>query len=119
MISPLAVSVALLAISLLGNAILLGQWRQAEDAAIRAEEGRTGAMAAAQNCGEAVKALQDAAEKQRAEAQAAIEAAQKVAARQRRIAEAERRRPQAVPGNACASAAVETREWLERRRAGE
>lgn len=119
MISPFTISAALLGISLLGNAVLLGQWRQAEDAAIRAEEGRANANAAAQTCGEAVKQLQVAAEQQARAAQAAIEDAQRAAAQQRRIADRERRRTQAVPGDSCASAAVETREWLERRRAAE
>lgn len=109
----------LLALSVLGNVGLTRAYLTKRDSLARIEEARANAMAAATSCGESVKQLQAIAEKQAKASAAAIEAAQKYAGQQRRAAEAERRRAQAVPGDACASAQVETREWLERRRAND
>lgn len=110
-----ALGVALLA-SIAGNALLFDAFVEAREGAAKIEQARKSAMDAAESCGAAVIKLQEAATKQANDAKAAIEAAQRFAGEQRRAAELERRRRQAVPGNACASAEVETREWLQRRR---
>lgn len=74
------------------------------------------AQDAAKACSAAVDELRTAAERQAKAAAAAIADAKRQAATAAVRADAERNRPQAVPGNACASAEVETREWLQRRR---
>lgn len=106
---------ALLALSVLGNVGLGRAYMAQHERLARTEEAREQALGAATKCGDAVRQLQDTAKRQADEAKTAIEAAQKFAGQQRKAAEAERRRAQAVPGNACASAEVETREWLLRR----
>ena len=104
-----------LAASLAANLALLHVTLDARERAAKAEEAQQAAVATAKKCGESVRQLQLIGERQRQDAQAEIEAARKTATDQRKIAERERRRPQAVPGNDCASAEVETREWLQRR----
>lgn len=74
------------------------------------------AQDAAKACSAAVDDLRTAAERQAKAAAAAIATAKREAASANSRADAERNRPQAVPGNACASAEVETRDWLQRRR---
>jgi len=74
------------------------------------------AQDAAKACSAAVDDLRTAAERQAKTAAAAIATAKREAASANSRADAERNRPQAVPGNACASAEVETRDWLQRRR---
>lgn len=109
----------LLVVSVAGNALLFDAIGEARARVARVEEARASAIDAAQACGASVRQLQEVVQRQQIEAKAVIDAAQKFAGQQRKVAEAERRRAQAVPGNACASAEVETREWLQRRRAAQ
>lgn len=115
--ATLVVGVAL-AVSLGTNVLLLKKWSDAKAETAAAREALSTAMAAATTCDRAVQALQDAAKRQAEESKAAIEAAQRFAGQQTAAAERERQRAQAVPGNACASLEVETRDWLKRRREG-
>lgn len=117
--NPITVAIGvMLAASLAGNALLISTTNELREKAARIEQARANAMQAAENCGKAVRQLQESARRQAEEAKAAIEAAQRFAGEQRRAAERERNRAQAVPGDACASAQVETREWLQRRQGG-
>lgn len=109
---------AALAVSVTGNLWLFDSWQDAEADAVRATEQRDQANTAAKACSDGVGKLRDAGEAQHKAAMAAIEQARIEARKAYGAADAERNRPQAVPGDACASADVETREWLERRRAG-
>lgn len=77
---------------------------------------RDTARGAATACSDATEALADLATKQKdAGAQLLKDAKAKALTLEQR-ANAERSRSQAVPGNACASAAQETAEWLTKRR---
>lgn len=106
----------LLATSMAGNAYLYSALGDARDRATRADSGRATAVAAAQTCSNYVGKLSDAA-KQRAEAaKPLIEAAQAKADLANIAADAEIQRAPAVPGDACASAEAENREWLQKRR---
>lgn len=100
--------VALLA-SLGLNVLLFDNWQDAREEVKQAS-------AAAKSCSDSVAALRTASEKQAEQAQADIDAAMLRAKDAEARATYELRRKPAVPGNACASAQVETREWLERRR---
>lgn len=108
---------ALLAASLAGNLWLFDSWQDAEADAVRAVEQRDTANAAAKSCSDGVDKLRTDQETQHKAAMAAIAAARKEAQKAYGAADAERNRQPAVPGDACASAEVETREWLQRRRA--
>jgi len=108
---------AALAVSVTGNLWLFDSWQDAKTDAVRATEQRDTANAAAKSCSDGVGKLRDAGETQHKAAMAAIEQARLAAVKSYKDAEKERTRPQAVPGDACASAEVETREWLQRRRA--
>lgn len=108
---------ALLAASLAGNLWLFDSWQDAEADAVRAVEQRDTANAAAKSCSDGVGKLRTDQETQHKAAMAAIAAARKEAQKAYGAADAERNRQPAVPGDACASAEVETREWLQRRRA--
>lgn len=77
------------------------------------------AQDAAKACSAAVDELRASAERQAKQAADAIAAARRNAVAAGRRADAERNRAPAVPGDACASAAVESREWLQRRRAAQ
>jgi biopolymer transport protein ExbB/TolQ len=110
-----ALGVALLA-SVAGNALLVSSMNELRETAGQLEQARGQAMAAAQSCGDAVEKLMESSKRQRDSAEAAIEAARKEGLQAGIKAGRERNRPQAVPGNACESAEVETREWLLRRR---
>lgn len=83
-----------------------------------AAEGRYRAAAGqASACDDATEDLMEAGAKQKAAGAKAITAARELALTWEQRANAERSRPQAVLGDACASAAQENREWLEKRRA--
>lgn len=108
---------ALLAASAAGNLWLFDSWQDAKDDAVRAIEQRDQANTAAKACSAGVDKLRADQEAQHKAAMAAIEAARRAALKAYGAADAERNRRPAVPGDACASAEVETREWLQRRRA--
>lgn len=107
---------AVLALSLAGNAMLARGYMHQREQVAKTEEARAQAVDAATTCGESVRAMGRASEEQRKTAEAAIAAAAKTARDAGRRADAERNRAQAVPGDACASAQVENREWLQARR---
>ncbi len=106
----------LLATSAAGNAYLGHLYLAKRDEAIKLAEQRDAAKDAAKACSDGVNKLRTDQEAQHKAAMAAIAAARKEAQKAYGAADAERNREQAVPGDACASAAVETREWLQRRR---
>lgn len=107
----------LLATSAAGNAYLSHLYLAKRDEAIKLAEQRDAAKDAAKACSDGVNKLRADQEAQHKAAMAAIEAARRAALKAYQAADTERNRPQAVPGDACASAEVETREWLQRRRA--
>lgn len=115
--NPITVAIGvLLAASLAGNAFLFDALGESREEATRADAGRLTAAAAAQSCSNYVGKLSADAKTQADQAQAAIDAAKEEARKANLRAGGERNRTQAVPGNACASAQVETREWLQNRR---
>lgn len=116
--NPLLIVGVLLMASLAGNGLLFVQLDREQKETVRAREALGTAMAAARTCDQAVAALQDAARAQAEIAARQIERARTEAMTANQRAEAERRRPPAVPGNTCASAETENREWLQRRRQG-
>jgi hypothetical protein len=71
----------------------------------------------AKACSDGVAQLREQIVAQRNAHAAQLAAARAQAQRKLQQAAAERSRVQAVPGDVCASAAVETREWLQRRAA--
>lgn len=105
-----------LAVSMAGNAWLVGAYLDKRDDATAAANERANAQAAAQACSDATDQLRTNAADQAKAAQAAVAAARAAARSANARADAERNRVQAVPGDACASAEVETREWLQQRR---
>lgn len=113
----IAVLGLLLATSAVGNAYLGQMYLAKRDEAIRLGDRLDQAQTAAQACSDGVDKLRTDQEAQHKAAMAAIYAARRAALKAYQAADAERTRPQAVPGDACASAEVETREWLQRRRA--
>lgn len=114
----IAVLGVLLAVSIGGNALLASAYMETREQAALNERARKTAADAAGSCSAGVKRLQDAA-KQQADAHAkALDAAREAGRQAGLKAAGERNRPQAVPGDACASATVETREWLLRRQGG-
>lgn len=116
--NPLLIVGALLMASLAGNGVLMVRLDSQTKATIRAQEALGTAMTAARTCDKAVAQLQDAARAQAELAARQIDRARTEAITANQRAEAERRRPPAVPGNACASAEAENRDWLQRRRQG-
>ena len=105
----------LLAVSVAGNALLASAYMETREKAALTERARKTAADAAGACSAGVKGLQDAG-KQQAEAHAkALDAAREAGRQAGLKAGKERFRQPAVPGDACASATVETREWLQRR----
>lgn len=116
--NPLLVVGVLLMVSLAGNGVLFVQLDNAQKETVRATEALNTAMAAARTCDQAVQALQEAARAQAEQAARQIDRARTEAITANQRAEAERRRTPAVPGNACASAEAENRDWLQRRRQG-
>lgn len=107
-----------LTLSLGANVWLASQYLEARDETSRMDERRAGAQAVATACSEGVEKLAQAQDNHSKAVMAAIERARLEASKAYGKANVERNRPQAVPGDACASAQVETREWLERRRSG-
>lgn len=105
-----------LAVSLAGNAWLF--WtvsdQREEIGAVNADKANI--TAAAQACSDGVADIQKQSQLQIELAQKQITAARQAATQANRRADRERNRPQAVPGDECASAAVESREWLRSRR---
>ena len=75
------------------------------------------AVEAAKLCSQGVDRLNEAIAGQRAQHEAAIEAARLEGIEAGKRAQAERGRKQAVPGDVCASAKAENDEWVKRRRA--
>jgi hypothetical protein len=108
-----------LAISLAANVFF--SWRVTDLRADlqTAREKTAAASTAAKVCSTAVQDLSANAERQAKQAAAAIASARRDAQDAGRRADAERNRAPAVPGNSCASAEVETRDWLQARRAGQ
>lgn len=114
--NPCVAAGVLLACSVAGNALLWDALAEARDEAAKTEERRRNADALAKVCTKAVDDLRAAAEEQAMAARDAIAKAQAAARTAAQRADRERNRGQAVPGDACASAQVETAEWLQRRR---
>lgn len=108
----------LLAVSVAGNAFVGKAYLDVRDRANLAERARDTAASAAGACSRGVVLLREAGQRQVAENRAAIDAAHAAGVEAGRRAAGERNRPQAVPGNACASAQVETDDWLKRRQGG-
>ncbi len=78
---------------------------------------RDNALGAATACSDATEALAELAKTRQAAGDKLLQDAKAKALTLEQRANAERSRQQAVPGNACASAAQETAEWLTKRRA--
>lgn len=112
-----AVLGGLLLASMAGNAWLFSEVGDAREAAGQAENARVNASEAAKACDRGVADLQTKVLQQAADAADAIEAARAEGLEAGRRAQAERTRPQAVPGKVCESAAAETGDWLKRRQA--
>ncbi|MGD9599911.1 MAG: hypothetical protein AB7P94_16735 [Steroidobacteraceae bacterium] len=108
----------LLMASLAGNGVLWVALDREQKETVRAREAFGTAMAAATTCDRAVIELQNTARQQAEIAAARIDRARTEARSANERAELERRRTPAVPGNACASAETENREWLQRRKQG-
>ena len=116
-LNPLAIAGAVLLVtSMAANAFLFNALGEARDRATLADSGRRTAVQAAQSCSYYVGKLGDDAKKRAENAKPLIEAAQVAADKANREADAEIQRAPAVPGDACASAEAETREWLQKRR---
>jgi mannitol-specific phosphotransferase system IIBC component len=108
-------AIALLA-SLIGNAWLFSTVMAQSEEIGAAQEQAENAKGAASACSKGVDELKTKAKKQAEAARVALKAAHDAATQAGRRADTERSRPQAVPGDACASAEVETRDWLAGRR---
>lgn len=110
--------IVLLGVSVAGNALLGSAYIETREKAALTERARKTAADAAGACSRGVVDLRDAGKRQ-AEAHAKELEKAREAGRQAGLkAAGERNRPQAVPGDVCASATVETREWLLRRQGG-
>lgn len=110
-------SVVMLAISLLGNLAVGRSYIKAKEELAATEQKLDTATAAARSCSESIERMLTQAQDQAKQARKAVEAAQGRARALEAAARAELTRPQAVPGDACKSAQVETAEWLMKRRA--
>lgn len=106
----------LLVASIAGNALLFNALGEARDRATRADAGRRTAVGAAQTCSNYVGKLSRDAKNRAEAAKPLIAAAAANATEANRRADAEVTRAPAVPGDACASAEAENREWLQKRR---
>lgn len=89
------------------------------DAATEARTTAKNTTEVALACSKSVEDMSTRAQEQVQAAQTAVGQAQARAKVAEARARAELTRVQAVPGDACASAQVETREWLTKRRAGQ
>lgn len=108
----------LLVASLGGNAFLWDALGDSQQEVAVANERRKAATEAAKTCSDSVNSLRIEGDERRKRAQAAIEAARKAAGAANARANGERTRKPAVPGDACASAQIENREWLQKRQGG-
>jgi hypothetical protein len=114
--NPIMVALGvLLATSVAGNALLFDALGDARDRATRADAGRRTAVGAAQTCSNYVGKLSLDAKKRVEDAKPLIEASAVAAKAANARADGEVMRTPAVPGNACASAEAENREWLQKR----
>jgi hypothetical protein len=110
-------SVVALAVSLLGNLAVGRAYVKTKEELAATEQRLDTATAAARSCSESVERMATQAQDQAKQARKAVEAAQGRARALEAAARAELTRQQAVPGDACKSAQVETAEWLAKRRA--
>lgn len=110
----LILGIALLA-SIGGNVFLFNAVGEAREKIGVIDSARKESVGLAETCSESVTSLRIEGDERRKRAQASIDAAHKAAEAARARAGGERTRAPAVPGNACASAQVENREWLQRR----
>ncbi|MDP2018978.1 hypothetical protein [Hydrogenophaga sp.] len=108
----------LLAVSTAGNALLGHMLLEARETASAAESQRDGAQETARLCSEGTAKIMEAVRVEREVHKTELEQAR--AARQGKQGNAQHEiyRPPAVAGDDCASALVENREWLQRRKAG-
>ncbi len=114
--NPVIVLSALLLASLGGNAWLISAWTNAKSTLAATDEAKITATLAAQACDAAVNSLQKAAQNQIKAAEETLSKANAQARLASSKAMADRQREPAVPGDACTSAQIETRQWLLRRR---
>lgn len=105
----------LLTVSVAGNALVGKAYLEVRDRASLAERARDTAASAAGACSRGVLLTREAGQKQAKDAEAQIASARAAGMEAGRRAASERFRKQAVPGDACASAQVETDDWLKRR----
>ena len=115
--SPIALLGIGLAVLMTANAILVGEVLGQREKIGQLDAQRSQAVSAATECSRSVEKMTSEAENQAVAASKAIAAAQGRARAAEARARGELTRVQAVPGDSCASAQVETREWLEKRRA--
>lgn len=108
----------LLAVSVAGNALVGNAYLEQRDRANLAERARDTAASAAGACSRGVVQMREAGQRQKQDADAQIAAARAAGKEAGQRAAWERFRQQAVPGDACASAQVETDDWLKRRQGG-
>jgi uncharacterized membrane protein YccC len=115
-ISPSLILSAALALSMAGNVWLTSAYLSKRDDVARADEQRKEATTSALACSKATDRYREAAENRAVDAEKRAAEAQGKANVLAQRGRAELTRPQAVPGDACKSAQVETDEWLQRRR---
>lgn len=104
--------------SLAANALQFSTIGELREKVGRMDNARATAVSAAETCSASVQNLAKASAEQKAAHQAQLKAARAAGVSAGRLAERERNRKQAVPGDACASAQVETDEWLRERQGG-
>ena len=118
-LTPARVLAVALAVSIGLNAWQFEVGLELRDAATEARTTAKNTTEVALACSESVEKMSSQAREQVRAAQTAVGQAQARAKAAEARARAELTRVQAVPGDACASAQVETREWLTKRRAGQ
>lgn len=106
-----------LAASMLANFFAVNGYLSQRDRATKAVEITNKAVLDAKTCSQGVETLRETIKGQEEAQKAEIEAAKAEAFTRGKAAATERTRPQAVPGNVCESAKVETSDWLKRRQA--
>lgn len=106
----------LLAASALANAALTSVYLGARDDVARVRLERDNANSSAMACSKATDRYREAAEKRAQDAEKRVAATEALAKQLEARADGELTRQQAVPGDACASAQVETDEWVAKRR---
>ena len=105
-----------LAISLMANLALIPAYISAKEDLATVNVKLDTATTAAKSCSDSVAEMSTKAQDQATAALKAVAAAQGRARVLEEAARAELTRSQAVPGDACRSAQVETNEWLTKRR---